>query len=141
MNPTNKTLGVRSIFRSASKNKKSKPSVTITPAKFDIEPGKSKGVRVQIKPGGKKPVYGNLLFGVKGMESSRPVQVLVMIVHQGLKLKRIATISEIREEFIATKSRFTLDEEGISHEKTRELLSTSKGNWATDVIADREDRI
>ena len=95
VNPTNKTLGVRSIFRSASKNKKSKPSVTITPSKFDIEPGKSKRIRVQIKPGGKEPVYGNLLFGVKGMKSSRPVQVPVMIVPQGLKLKRIATISEL----------------------------------------------
>ena len=55
--------------------------------------------------------------------------------------KIVRLLSLIREEFIATESRLTLSEEGISHEKTRELLSTSKGNWATDVIADREDRI
>lgn len=55
--------------------------------------------------------------------------------------KIVRLLSLIREEFITTESRFTLSEEGISHEKTRELLSTSKGNWATDVIADREDRI
>ena len=47
----------------------------------------------------------------------------------------------IREEFVTTESRLPSDEEGTNHEKTRNLLSTSKGNWAADVIADREDRV
>jgi hypothetical protein len=55
--------------------------------------------------------------------------------------KIVRLLSLIREEFIATESRFPLGEKDISHEKTRRLLSTSKGNWAASVIADREDRI
>ncbi|MBW2740815.1 MAG: hypothetical protein JRE64_18660 [Deltaproteobacteria bacterium] len=55
--------------------------------------------------------------------------------------KIVRLLSLIREEFVAPESRFPLGEEDISHEKTRKLLSTSKGNWAADVIADREDRI
>ena len=55
--------------------------------------------------------------------------------------KIVRLLSLIREEFVAPESRFPSDEKHISHEKTRNLLSTSKGNWAADVIADREDRI
>ena len=55
--------------------------------------------------------------------------------------KIVRLLSLIREEFVAPKSRFPLGEEDINHEKTRNLLSTSKGNWVADIIADREDRI
>ena len=50
-------------------------------------------------------------------------------------------LSLIRKEFVIQESRFPSTEEDISHDKTRKLLSTSKGNWAADVIADRENRI
>ena len=57
-------------------------------------------------------------------------------------LPKIARLlSLIREEFVTPESRFPLGEEDTSHEKTRNLLSTSKGNWAADIIADREDRV
>ncbi len=55
--------------------------------------------------------------------------------------KIVRLLSLIREEFVAPESRFPLGEDDISHEKTRKLLSASKGNWAADVIADREDRV
>ena len=55
--------------------------------------------------------------------------------------KIVRLLSLIREEFVAQESRLPLDEEDINHEKTRNLLSTSNGNWAADVIADREDRV
>ncbi len=32
-------------------------------------------------------------------------------------------------------------DDGISHEKTRKLLATSKSNWAWDIAEEREDRI
>lgn len=57
-------------------------------------------------------------------------------------LPKIAQLlSLIREEFVTPESKFPLGEEDTSHEKTKNLLSTSKGNWAADVIADREDRV
>ena len=50
-------------------------------------------------------------------------------------LPKIARLlSLIREEFVTPESKFPLGEEDISHEKTRNLLLTSKGNWAADVI-------
>ncbi|MCD4674748.1 MAG: hypothetical protein K8S18_01980, partial [Desulfobacula sp.] len=51
-NPTNQTLNIRSIFRSASQSKKGKPSVKIISDRFSIEPGKSERIRVEIKPAG-----------------------------------------------------------------------------------------
>ena len=55
--------------------------------------------------------------------------------------KIVRLLSLIREEFVTPRSKLTSSEEDISHEKTRKLLSTSKGNWAADIISDREDRI
>lgn len=50
-------------------------------------------------------------------------------------------ISLIREEFI-TEELFELEtDEKINHKRTRSLLSTSKGNWAHEIISEREDRI
>ena len=92
-NPTNKTLNVRSIFKSTSKSKKTKPSVKIIPDRFSIEPGKSECIRVQIKPAGKGPVYGRLLFAVKGMGGSRPAEVPVMILPKGVKLNPSGSIA------------------------------------------------
>ena len=50
-------------------------------------------------------------------------------------------ISVIREEFIAEELFEVETDEKISHERTRSLLSTSKGNWAHEIISEREDRI
>lgn len=55
--------------------------------------------------------------------------------------KIVRLLALIREEFVFPISEFPPDENDITHEKTRTLLSTSKGNWADDIIADREDRI
>lgn len=93
-NPTNQTLNVRSIFRSASQSKKGKPSVKIIPDKFSIEPGKSERIRVQIKPASKGPVYGRLLFAVKGMGGSRPAEVPIMILPKGVKLNPSGSIAD-----------------------------------------------
>lgn len=100
-NPTNQTLNIRSIFRSASQSKKNKPSAKITPARLSIEPGKSERIRVQIKPSGKGPVYGRLLFAVKGMGGSRPAEVPVMIVPKGIKLNPSGSIADL--EVFSTK--------------------------------------
>ena len=93
-NPTRDTLVVRSVFRSASQTRKGRPSVKITPDKFTIKPGRSERVRVQIKPSGKGPVYGNLLFAVKGMKACLPAVVPVMIVPQGTNLKGMGVLKD-----------------------------------------------
>ncbi len=57
-------------------------------------------------------------------------------------LPKIARLlSLIREEFVDQKSEFDTNEDHTNHEKTRLLLSSSKGNWAKEIIDDREDRI
>jgi len=94
-NPTNQTLNVRSIFRSASQSKKNKPSAKIIPDRFSIEPGKSERIRVEIKPADKDPVYGRLLFAVKGMGGSRPAEVPIMIVPKGVKLNPLGSIANL----------------------------------------------
>ena len=55
------------------------------------------------------------------------------------KLYRL--IALIREEFLSREAVSEGLNEGINHKRTRSLLSTSKSNWARDVIIDREDRI
>lgn len=50
-------------------------------------------------------------------------------------------ISLIREEVI-TEELFEVETDNkIDHKTTRSLLSTSKGNWAHEIISEREDRI
>ncbi len=55
--------------------------------------------------------------------------------------KIVRLLSLIREEFMEQDTDSETIESDINHENTRQLLSTSKGNWAQDIIADREDRI
>lgn len=56
------------------------------------------------------------------------------------KIFRLLTV--IREEFVIENDEdYVTQNEDISHARTRQLLSTSKGNWANDIIADREDRV
>lgn len=55
--------------------------------------------------------------------------------------KIVRLLALIREEFVFPVPEFSSDENDINHEKTRNLLSTSKSNWADDIIAAREDRI
>ncbi len=47
----------------------------------------------------------------------------------------------LKEEFILKDISYVSDDENISHEKTRHLLSASKGNWAMQIISDRDDRM
>ena len=57
------------------------------------------------------------------------------------KLFRLLIV--VRDEFLSsdlTKPPTSL-QESTSHKKTRQLLSTSKSNWAQDIIAEREDRL
>ena len=54
----------------------------------------------------------------------------------------VRLLAVIREEFTARHAGSEPSEDdSISHERTRRLLSGSEGNWAQDVIADREDRV
>ncbi|MCP4347926.1 MAG: hypothetical protein GY795_20680 [Desulfobacterales bacterium] len=55
--------------------------------------------------------------------------------------KIVRLLSLIREEFMEQDTDSETIESDINHENTRQLLSTSKGNWAQGIIADREDRI
>jgi hypothetical protein len=57
------------------------------------------------------------------------------------KLFRLLTL--IRDEFLRVDQAQspTPWPEPTTHEKTRQLLSSSKGNWARDLIAEREDRL
>ena len=50
-------------------------------------------------------------------------------------------ISLIREEFISEEIFDAESDDKINHKRTRLLLSTSKGNWAHEIISEREDRI
>ncbi len=47
----------------------------------------------------------------------------------------------VKEEFILKDNSYSSDDENIFHEKTRRLLSSSKGNWSMHIISDRDDRI
>jgi len=55
--------------------------------------------------------------------------------------KVIRLLSLIKDEFVAQKVNHEIVNDETNHEKTRDLLSTSRGNWAEDIIAEREDRI
>ena len=49
----------------------------------------------------------------------------------------------LREEFFAEARRQPKDvvQEKTNHERTRQLLGSSKRNWAQDLIAEREERL
>ena len=56
------------------------------------------------------------------------------------KIFRLLTL--IREEFVIEDDKNNVTEnKNISHARTSQLLRRSKGNWAKDIIADREDRV
>ena len=50
-------------------------------------------------------------------------------------------ISIIRDEFTSEEPLPEQTDERINHKRTKSLLSTSKGNWAHEIISEREDRI
>ncbi len=68
--------------------------------------------------------------------------------HLGQRLKKasrslVKRESDEKEEFLKTElGRYILEEAdaSIPIEKVREALSSIKGNWAEDIIADREER-
>jgi hypothetical protein len=49
----------------------------------------------------------------------------------------------LREEFFTEVKRHSREsaQEKTNHERTRQLLGSSKGNWAQDLIAEREERL
>ncbi len=55
--------------------------------------------------------------------------------------KIIQMLSLLREEFMEQETVSETSEDDITHIKTRQLLSSSKSNWANDIINDREDRM
>lgn len=57
--------------------------------------------------------------------------------------KVLRLLALVRTEFLTQQEPELqrVAQEKPSHEKTRRLLATSKGNWAQDLIAEREDRL
>lgn len=81
-----------------------------------------------------------LIMLKKSSYEERILKEIHKLPHEALpKLCRL--ISLIKEDFLSKEAVPETLDEGINHKKTRSLLSTSKSNWARDVIADREDRI
>ncbi len=50
-------------------------------------------------------------------------------------------LSLIREEFVMKETTKGPAIESVNHTKTKSLLSTSKSDWAKDIITDREERL
>ena len=81
------------------------------------------------------------------MENSRPYEEQIVNEIRALppqalpKLLRLLTL--VRDEFLQpAQAQSSTPRPGLSsHEKTRQMLSLSKGNWAQDIIAEREDRL
>lgn len=57
------------------------------------------------------------------------------------KVLRLITL--VRQEFLSQETREAPREvrEKTSHERTRQLLASSKSSWAQELIAEREDRL
>lgn len=57
--------------------------------------------------------------------------------------KVLRFITLVREEFFTWTEQEPKEasRETTSHERTQQLLATSKGNWAQELIAEREDRL
>ncbi len=81
MNPTKKTLDIRSSFKIVSQNINSgKPRIEIIPERLSIKPSKSEQIRIKIGRLKNGNLYGNLIFRVIGMEASLPTTVPVAVV-------------------------------------------------------------
>lgn len=65
---------------------------------------------------------------------SLPEEALPKVLH---------LLALVREEFLTQERSGAKEETGpkTNHEKTRALLTTSTGNWAQELIAEREDRL
>ncbi len=81
------------------------------------------------------------------MENLRPYEEQIVNEIRALppealpKLFRLLTL--VRDEFLRPEQAQPPAPllEPPSHDKTRHLLSSSKDNWAQDIIAEREDRL
>jgi hypothetical protein len=81
------------------------------------------------------------------MENLRPYEEQILKEIRALpqealpKLLRLLTV--VRDEFLSSEQTKppSPSHGSTSHEKTRQLLSTSTSNWAQDIIAEREDRL
>jgi len=47
----------------------------------------------------------------------------------------------VKEGPVMNDKSYMSGDENITHERTRQLLSTSKSNWAQSIISEREDRL
>lgn len=55
--------------------------------------------------------------------------------------KVLRLLSLIKEEFMNQAPSMVVPEARVDHQKTRDLLASSRRSWAQDVIEDRSDRI
>ncbi len=62
-----------------------------------------------------------------------------MIIKNSSSIIKTSEVSKTSEVFMNQDAEY-INAEDVSHAKTRQLLSSSKSNWANDIIADREDR-
>ena len=58
--------------------------------------------------------------------------------------KVLRIVERVRQEFLDSQQNSQKPSDGLStasHEHTRKLIASSKGNWAQELRAEREDRL
>ena len=84
-------------------------------------------------------------MSIKNMEKKAQYEKRILREIQSLPdealPKVIRLLSLINEEFVAEKPPVKYPDDEVNHKTTRELLGSSKRNWAQDVVSDRADRI
>ena len=58
--------------------------------------------------------------------------------------KVLQIVERVRQEFLASQEKSQKPSDGLlaaGHEHTRNLIASSKGNWAQELHAEREDRL
>jgi hypothetical protein len=60
---------------------------------------------------------------------------------EGALPKVLRLLALVREEFLMQEKPQQEPRTETSHERTRQLLATSPGNWAQALMAEREDRL
>ncbi len=80
------------------------------------------------------------------MASATPYEEQILKEIKGLPEEALPKVLRflmlLREEYFPEgKAPLPSTQEQRSHERTRQLLATAKGNWAQDLIVEREDRL
>ena len=58
--------------------------------------------------------------------------------------KVLQVVERVRQEFLTSQQKSQRPTDGLptaSHEHTRQMIASSKGNWAQELRAEREDRL